>query len=122
MSRPATHVRSRLRPADVVGLGLEGLRAKRTRSLLTALGIAIGIAAMVLVESMLLAGVGGVAGVALGAAVTWAYANARDWGFAVPISGLLGGLAASIVVGALAGLYPAARASGLAPVEAVRAV
>jgi putative ABC transport system permease protein len=41
--------------------------------------------------------------------------------FAIPQTALLGGVAASLVVGALAGLYPAARASRLAPAEAVRA-
>jgi putative ABC transport system permease protein len=74
-----------------------------------------------LVESMLLAGLGGTIGVALGAAITAVYANARDWTFAIPQTALLGGVAASLLVGALAGLYPAARASRLAPAEAVRA-
>ena len=41
--------RPHLRPGDVMGLGLLGLRVKRTRALLTGLGIAIGIAAMVAV-------------------------------------------------------------------------
>ena len=41
--------RSRLRPADALAVGTVGLRAKRGRTLLTALGIAIGIAAMVAV-------------------------------------------------------------------------
>ncbi|CAA9236000.1 MAG: ABC-type antimicrobial peptide transport system, permease component [uncultured Acidimicrobiales bacterium] len=40
---------SRLLASDVLGTGLVGLRAKRTRIVLTALGIAIGIAAMVAV-------------------------------------------------------------------------
>lgn len=74
-----------------------------------------------LIESMLLAGLGGAIGVALGAVITAVYANARGWMFAVPQAALLGGVAASLVVGALAGLYPAARASRLAPAEAVRA-
>lgn len=73
-----------------------------------------------LVESVLLAGLGGAVGVALGAAITAVYANARSWMFAVPQTALLGGVAASLLVGALAGLYPAARASRLAPAEAVR--
>jgi putative ABC transport system permease protein len=74
-----------------------------------------------LVESMMLAGLGGTAGVAVGAGITKLYANSRDWTFTVPLLGLLGGIAASLVIGALAGLYPAVRASRLAPADAVRA-
>lgn len=73
-----------------------------------------------LVESVLLAGLGGAMGIALGAATTAVYADMRDWRLAIPLAGLAGGVAASLVVGALAGLYPAARASRLAPAEAVR--
>jgi putative ABC transport system permease protein len=47
-SRP-TGLRSRLRPRDLVRVGAIGLRARRLRTTLTALGIAIGIAAMVAV-------------------------------------------------------------------------
>ena len=47
-SRPAG-LRSRLRPRDLVRVGAIGLRARRLRTTLTALGIAIGIAAMVAV-------------------------------------------------------------------------
>lgn len=74
-----------------------------------------------LVESMLLAGLGGATGVALGAAITAGYARSQDWMFSVPQAALLGGVVASLAVGAVAGLYPAARASRLAPAEAVRA-
>jgi putative ABC transport system permease protein len=74
-----------------------------------------------LVESMMLAGLGGAAGVAIGAAITKAYAGSRGWTFTVPLVGLLGGIAVSLAIGALAGLYPAVRASRLAPAEAVRA-
>ncbi|HET8621869.1 MAG TPA: ABC transporter permease [Acidimicrobiales bacterium] len=74
-----------------------------------------------LVESVLLAGLGGLLGVALGAATTAVYADMRGWRLAVPLAGLAGGVAASLVVGAVAGLYPAARAARLAPAEAVRA-
>lgn len=40
---------SRLRPADLLSLGSAGLRAKPARAILSALGIAIGVAAMVAV-------------------------------------------------------------------------
>jgi putative ABC transport system permease protein len=73
-----------------------------------------------MVESVLLAGMGGVLGVVLGAATTAVYADARGWRLAVPLAGLAGGVAASLVVGAVAGLYPAGRASRLAPADAVR--
>jgi putative ABC transport system permease protein len=70
---------------------------------------------------MMLAALGGTAGVAIGAAITKVYADSRDWTFTVPLVGLVGGIAVSLVVGAIAGLYPAVRASRLAPAEAVRA-
>jgi putative ABC transport system permease protein len=73
-----------------------------------------------LIESTLLAGLGGAVGVGLGSTITWLYADTRDWRFAVPLTGLLGGVAAALAVGAIAGLYPAVRASRLAPAEAVR--
>ena len=44
MSAPG---RSRLRPADVLSAGASGLRFRRTRTLLSALGVAIGVAALV---------------------------------------------------------------------------
>ena len=76
--------------------------------------------AQFLVEAVLLAGLGGAIGLALGTGITAGYAAARDWRLAVPAGGLAGGVAASLLVGALAGLYPAARAARLAPAEAVR--
>jgi putative ABC transport system permease protein len=73
-----------------------------------------------LVEAVLLAALGGTAGVLLGAAVTAGYARARDWSVSVPVGALAGGVGVALVVGALAGLYPAARAARLQPAEAVR--
>jgi putative ABC transport system permease protein len=46
---PVPNAPSRITPADLVREGTTGLRSRRTRTVLTALGIAIGIAAMVAV-------------------------------------------------------------------------
>jgi putative ABC transport system permease protein len=73
-----------------------------------------------LVEALLLAAAGGLAGVALGAAVTGVYAALRGWTLAIPFAALAGGVGAALAIGAVAGLYPAARAARLAPAEAVR--
>jgi putative ABC transport system permease protein len=74
-----------------------------------------------LAESLLLAGVGGVAGVLLGAAVTAGYAASKGWTTAVPGTALAGGVGVAVAVGAVAGLYPSLRAARLAPTEALRA-
>jgi putative ABC transport system permease protein len=74
-----------------------------------------------LIESVLLSAVGGVAGVIIGGTVTIGYAATRGWETVVPSTAVLGGLAASILAGTLAGIYPAARAARLSPTEALRA-
>lgn len=71
-------------------------------------------------ESLVLSGIGGVAGVALGATITVIYASSRGWDIVVPVIVVAGGIAAALAVGALAGLYPAARAARLSPTDALR--
>lgn len=73
-----------------------------------------------LTEAILLAGAGGVVGVGLGAAVTAIYASAKHWKIVVPPIALGGGVVAALLIGAIAGLYPAARAARLPPTEALR--
>lgn len=66
-------------------------------------------------ESVLLAGLGGVGGAALGGVATAVFATTRDWPFALPVWVLAGAAAATIPVGAVAGAYPAARAARMSP-------
>ncbi|MDQ6920456.1 MAG: FtsX-like permease family protein [Candidatus Dormibacteraeota bacterium] len=71
-------------------------------------------------ESVLLAAVGGVAGVSLGALVTVAWAIGQSWTVVVPLPVLATGVLTASVVGGAAGLYPAVRAAGLPPSDALR--
>jgi putative ABC transport system permease protein len=85
-----------------------------------ALGATKGqIRAQFLAEAMLLSLAGGAAGVAIGAAATAAYARGHHEAVVIPPQAWAGGLAAAIIIGALAGLLPAIRAARLAPARAL---
>jgi putative ABC transport system permease protein len=72
-----------------------------------------------LCEAILLALAGGVAGVTAGAAATAIYAHVKGWAVVIPPEAWAGGLAAALLIGALAGLLPAIRAARLSPTEAL---
>jgi putative ABC transport system permease protein len=72
-----------------------------------------------LAEAILLSVAGGAAGVVLGAAATAFYAAAKGWAIVVPPVAWAGGLGATVLIGALAGLWPALRAARLSPTQAL---
>ncbi len=85
-----------------------------------ALGATRGlIRAQFLAEATLLSLAGGVIGVITGAAAAAAYAHAKGWAIVIPVEAWAGGLAAALLIGALAGLLPAIRAARLSPTQAL---
>jgi putative ABC transport system permease protein len=75
-----------------------------------------------LTESILLAVLGGIVGVLAGIVATAIYAGTKHWAMVIPVEAWSGGIASAILIGALAGLMPAIRASRLAPTVALRTV
>src|SRR5436309_5193882 len=71
-------------------------------------------------ESILLAAIGGIVGVLAGAIATVIYASSKHWHIVIPVEAWTGGIASAILIGALAGLTPAIRASRLPPTVALR--
>jgi putative ABC transport system permease protein len=74
-----------------------------------------------LTESLLLSVLGGGAGIVLGSAVTAVYATVQGWPTVVPGWVVAGSIAAALIIGGVAGLYPAIRAARVAPTEALAA-
>jgi len=73
-------------------------------------------------EAILLGLLGGAVGVALGAASTAVYAHTKHWATVIPTEAWVGGIAASLIIGAVAGLIPALRAARLSPTQALWSV
>ena len=78
------------------------------------------VAMQFLTESAFLSTIGGVLGVGLGAAATAWYANRQGWRLDVPLEVLGLSIVVALLLGVVAGLYPAVRAARLDPATAVR--
>ncbi len=75
-----------------------------------------------LTESLLLSLLGGGAGIVLGSVVTAVYATLQNWPTVIPSWVVAGGITAALIIGGVAGLYPAIRAARVSPTEALAAV
>jgi putative ABC transport system permease protein len=73
-------------------------------------------------EAVVLALIGGAVGIALGVTSTAIYASTKHWAVVIPPLAWGGGIGASIVIGAVAGLWPALRAARMSPTEALWSV
>ncbi len=88
-----------------------------------ALGATRGhIRAQFLAEAVLLAFLGGAAGVAAGALSTAIYATAKHELVVIPAIAWAGGIGAAVLIGALSGLWPALRAARMSPTQALWAM
>jgi putative ABC transport system permease protein len=85
-----------------------------------ALGATKGhIRAQFLSEAILLALVGGALGVGAGALATAIYASSKSEAIVIPALAWAGGIAAAVLIGAVAGLWPALRAARMSPTQAL---
>jgi len=88
-----------------------------------ALGARSGqIAGQFVAEAIVLGGLGGIAGVICGALGVLAYASIQGQAVTIPVAVLVGGPVVALVVGVIAGLYPAISAARLSPTAALRTV
>jgi putative ABC transport system permease protein len=70
-------------------------------------------------EAVLLALLGGTAGVAIGALATSIYSTTKGWSIVIPALAWGGGFGAALLIGAGAGLLPALRAARMSPTQAL---
>jgi putative ABC transport system permease protein len=96
------------------------LERQREIGLRRALGATKGqIRIQFLSEAIALTLAGGAFGVILGAISTASYAHSKGWAIVIPAEAWAGGIGAALLIGALAGLLPAIRASRLSPTQAL---
>ncbi|HZD23804.1 MAG TPA: ABC transporter permease [Acidimicrobiia bacterium] len=75
-----------------------------------------------LIEAATLTTIGGLTGATLGATITFLYARRQQWTVTVPLNILAAAVAAALLLGVVAGIYPALRAAAMNPADAVRPV
>jgi putative ABC transport system permease protein len=73
-------------------------------------------------ESIVLSALGGGAGLLTGALAVAGYATLQHWPVTIPSAAAGAGLGGALVIGVLAGAYPAVRAARLDPTESLSSV
>lgn len=72
------------------------------------------------VESSLLSLLGGVLGIAVGVAITVGYARVQGWRIDLPVTSLAGAVSVAVLIGGIAGMYPARKAARMDPAMTIR--
>jgi putative ABC transport system permease protein len=75
-----------------------------------------------LAEAVVLALLGGAVGVGIGALATAVYASSKHELVVIPVLAWGGGIGAAVVIGTVAGLWPALRAARMSPTQALWAM
>ncbi|MFD0341162.1 ABC transporter permease [Streptomyces sp. NPDC127117] len=73
-----------------------------------------------LLEAVLMGFIGGIGGLVVGGVAVYGYALAQGWPTSVPLYTIVAGPAVSVLVAAVAGIYPALRAARASPTDALR--
>ncbi|MBP7216852.1 MAG: ABC transporter permease, partial [Candidatus Omnitrophica bacterium] len=73
-----------------------------------------------MIEAVLMSFIGGCAGIALGVGISWLITIFAGWSVKVSLSSIILATAFSLTIGIVFGLWPAHKASGLDPIEALR--
>ncbi|MEU3219798.1 ABC transporter permease [Streptomyces sp. NPDC006971] len=78
------------------------------------------IAAQFLLEAALMGFIGGVGGLLVGGLTVYGYAFTQGWPASIPLYTVVAGPLVSVLVAAMAGIYPALRAAKASPTDALR--
>lgn len=78
------------------------------------------IAVQFLLEAVLMGFIGGIGGLVIGSLAVYGYALAQGWPVSVPFYTIVAGPSVSVLVAAVAGIYPALRAARASPTDALR--
>ena len=98
------------------------LERRREIGLRRALGASRGqIRIQFLTESIVLSVLGGAIGILTGAVAIAGYSTVQRWPVVIPMTSTFGGLVGALIIGMLAGVYPAIRAARLNPTESLAA-
>ena len=73
-----------------------------------------------LIEAVILSVTGGILGILIGAFATWMISIFANWPVAISTASVVLSFAVCTIIGIVFGFYPAAKASRLDPIEAIR--